>query len=163
MEKDKFSQLLYYYPHNLTFYGASDIWTWYSYGHEIDGSIWKNKYGGGKIAKDASIGIHNSTWSGIITIEDIGLEYVPILVPFDKIIDYEIEIDGGKMWLCELLADFDNSLSRENFNANVERTKNIAQTGQYSFNVMQLFFKYHVDVFGLIDLGLAMDYFKFKN
>jgi hypothetical protein len=28
---------------------------------------------------------------------------------------------------------------------------------------MELFFKYHVDVFGLVDLGIAEDYFEFKN
>ena len=147
MEQNKFSQLLYYFPYDLTFYGASDIWTLTYCGHNCDGSI----------------GLEAPMWHTSVLIDEIGLEYAPILVPFDRLADYEIEIDSGKMWLCELLADFDNSLSRENFNANVQRTKNIAQTGQYSFNVMQLFFKYHVDVFGLIDLRLATDYFKFKN
>lgn len=147
MQKDKFHQLLYYYPHNLTFYGACDIWTWTYCGDICEGSI----------------GLQAPMWNTTVLIDEIGLEFVPILVPFERIVDYEIEIDGDKMWLCELLADFDNALSREKFNANVERTKNIAQAGQYSFNVMQLFFKYHVDVFGLIDIGLAIDYFKFKN
>ena len=147
MQKDKFRQLLNYYTHDLIFYRAQDIRTWTHCGDTCEGSI----------------GLQAPMWNTTVLIDEIGLEYVPILVPFERIVDYEIEIDGDKMWLCELLADFDNALSREKFNANVERTKNIAQTGQYSFNVMQLFFKYHVDVFGLIDIGLAIDYFKFKN
>lgn len=143
----EFNKLLYYFPYNLTFYGGGDIWTWTYCGHNRDGSI----------------GLQGPIWNTTVLIDEIGLEYKPILVPFDRLADYEVEVDGGKMWLCELLADYDNSFSRENFNIKLENNKSMAFNGHCSFNIMELFFKYHVDVFGLIDLGIAEDYFKFKD
>lgn len=147
MEQDKFNKLLYYFPYNLTFYGASDIWTWTYCGHNRDGSI----------------GLQGPIWYTTVLIDEIGLEYAPILVPFDRLADYEIEIDGGKMWLCELLADYNRMFNRDNVKENWETIKWKAYKGYFYFNIMELFFKYHVDVFGLVDLGIAEDYFKFKN
>jgi hypothetical protein len=147
MEQDKFNKLLYYFPYNLTFYGGGDIWTWTYCGHNRDGSI----------------GLHGPIWHTTVLIDEIGLGYIPILVPFDKIIDYEIDIDGGKMWLCELLANYNTLFSSNSIKEYFETIKWMAFNGHFSFNVMELFFKYHVDVFGLVDLGLAVDYFKLKN
>lgn len=143
MEQNKFNKLLYYFPYNLTFYGGGDIWTWTYCGHNRDGSI----------------GLSNSMWDITVLNGEIGLEYAPILVPFERLADYEVEVDGNNVYFIDIVSSYDNCLHRNN----IDTLKLLVTKGQISFNIMELFFKYHVDVFGLIDLGIAEDYFKFKN
>lgn len=126
-----------YLPHSLDLYGASDIWSLYSVSYGGVCTI----LNGGHIQK--------------IDLDNIGVEYAPILLPIEAMPTYEFGGGGDPYTACQMLYEFNNSLGKERFDA--EEVKTMCKTGGYSYYVFQQMLAMNIDVFGLIEKGLAVD------
>lgn len=115
-------QLSPYLPYGLEFYGGSNIWKMIG------------------LASDGAVVLDNGLHRMIIEPDQVGTEYVPILLPimgvfingsdYHKAFEKEVPMAWGALW-CD--------------------------TALHSYQKVNYFFKNKFDVFGLIEKKLAED------
>lgn len=129
------NQLAAYLPHSLEFEGGGDRWTMYSIG-----------IGGDIVVKN---GLHTE----VICACYVGLEYKPILRPFSTITNEEAEEYQEKVWgdtsqYVEIIINGGN--------AGYEGKGTWGDLARRGFRTTEFFMSKKLDVFGLIEQGLAV-------
>ena len=143
--KIELKHLAPYLPYELQLYGASDIWVMHSLGVE-------------------EICIANGLHTQTLSFDDCLTDYSPMLRPMSSLtkeLYYELsgksESDSFGFWYGKHNGDNDK---REYiyYSGYTSRQYFLCDGyGQFSYKMMDFFFKNHFDVFGLVPAGLAME------
>lgn len=127
--KIELKHLAPYLPYELQLYGASDIWVMRSLGVE-------------------EICIANGLHTQTLSFDDCLTDYSPMLRPMSSLTK-EVEVNGKKFIPIEEIKESQHHLF---FREDIE---NPLEGVQYL--EIQKLFEWHFDVFGLIEVGLAID------
>ena len=135
----KLKEIVGYLPYGLMMYGSSEIWK----------LIGIDPIGVGK--EDIGLILENGT--GLYDGASI-LEHSPILRPLSDLTK-KITVDGEEFVPISILYGGDWALSQGNVNALMSNINDEVLNFPYKF--IQLLYKWHFDIHGLIERGEAID------
>jgi hypothetical protein len=126
-----------YLPYGLVLYGASDLW-------EID------------ILGKENICIKNAVHKQIISLEDLKCNYSPILRPL-SMLDKEIEVNGERFIPIDWFEEKYYTLSLHKECERLLEEDGYKWINHMSYLLIIHLLEWHFDIFGLIDVGLAVE------